>query len=92
MLKKRLGLIFGSEQFYTGWLGTNAYGGPMEHFKVERHSPTEWRIVNRRIGHGLLFTDEKLANTTAGAMNLLFQTWIDGGMEDNPFPERKGGP
>ena len=63
----------------------------MDHFKVEQHSPTEWRIVNRHIGHGLIFTDRRLAETTATAMNQLFQAWIDTGMETNPLPERKGG-
>ena len=64
----------------------------MEHFKVERHSPTEWRIINSHIGHGLIFTNQKLADSTATAMNLLFQKWIDSGMKVNPFPEEKGGP
>ena len=63
----------------------------MDHFKVERHSPTEWRIVNRHIGHGLIYTDQKLAETTALAMNQLFQAWKDSGMETNPFPQKKRG-
>jgi len=62
----------------------------MAHFRVERHSPTEWRIVNRHIGHGLLFPTKKLATQSAVAMNRTFKDWITAGMKTNPFPKRKG--
>jgi hypothetical protein len=50
---------------------------PKPHFKVERHSETEWRIVNARIGHGLIFPDEKVALKIAKRMNAEMKLWLE---------------
>lgn len=57
-------------------------------FHVERHSDTQWRVVNQHIGHGLLFPTKKMAIRVATTMNLEMRLWIHRDMESNPFKER----
>jgi hypothetical protein len=59
-----------------------------KHFKVERHSQTQWRIVNNHIGHGLTFPTRKMAEKNARTLNIEFERWIRAGMETNPFAGR----
>jgi hypothetical protein len=54
------------------------------HFKVEKHSPTEWRIVNSHFGHGLIFETKELANIVAKRMNAEMKLWL----EKDVVPER----
>jgi hypothetical protein len=59
-----------------------------KHCKVERHSQTQWRIVNDHIGHGLIFPTRKMAEQNARMLNNEFERWIEAGMQTNPFAER----
>jgi hypothetical protein len=49
-------------------------------FKVERHSPSEWRIVNAHIGHGLIFPSRALARRSCIILNEQYDKWIAAGM------------
>jgi hypothetical protein len=62
--------------------------GKRKHFKVERHSQTQWRIVNSHIGHGLIFPTREMAEKSARTLNFEFERWVKAGMEGNPFAER----
>jgi hypothetical protein len=63
----------------------------IKHFAVERHNHPvlKWRVVNRHIGHGLLFPTQALARASASLMNKQFRAWERAGKENNPFPRRK---
>ena len=60
-----------------------------KHFRVERHPPTEWRIVNAHIGHGLIFPSRQQAIASANKLNIEFDRWVKDGMETNPLPRRR---